>query len=492
MKIQELIDALLVRLHHGSAGVDVTSVVDDSRQVTPGSLFVARPGTTSDGARFIGDAVSRGAAAVLTREPIEVSGQVTVLLADEPAEAGLEASNLLYDYPASRLMLIGITGTNGKTTTAYMIRHLLNAAGRKCGLIGTIEIDTGGAKPQAAELTTPGAIQLTALLAQMLSNGCDTAVMEVSSHALDQGRVEPAMFEVAVFTNLTGDHLDYHGTMDAYAAAKAKLFEGMRCSTRAWLNIDDPYHRRMLAQEPDNAQYFSATNNQRAWIRARVEWSDIRGSMCELFPWNVHALLPLIGRHNVSNMLGALATCSELGLNSTMIKPAIESCPQVPGRLERVNDATDRFDVFVDYAHTDDALANVLTALRPVTKNRLRVVFGCGGDRDRTKRPRMAKIACELADDVVITSDNPRTENPAAIIDDIVAGVPESNRDTVVIEPDRDAAIRLAINAAEPGDVVLIAGKGHEDYQIIGTVKHHFDDREQAAAALADRFARVV
>jgi UDP-N-acetylmuramoyl-L-alanyl-D-glutamate--2,6-diaminopimelate ligase len=332
---------------------------------------------------------------------------------------------------------------------------------------------------------------MISLLAEMVANGCDAAVMEVSSHAMDQGRVAGLDFDAAVFTNLTGDHLDYHGTMDAYAAAKAKLFESLRPCAKAIVNADDPAGRRMLRDTTARKLTFGVSES--ADCRIALHRATARSIDCTYTgPWGaIDVTVPLPGKHNAANLAGALLTMHALGFNVSELAEAVDQCPPVPGRLEPVPGSAD-FDVLVDYAHTDDALANVLTALRPMTKNRLRVVFGCGGDRDKTKRPRMAKIACELADDVVFTSDNPRTESPEQIIDDIVAGVPESKRESVVVEPDRGAAIRLVINAAGPGDVVLIAGKGHEDYQILGAVKHHFDDREQAAAALADRFARVV
>jgi len=491
MKISQLIETLPVRLHRGRADTNITAVVDDSRQATPGCLFVARPGTTDDGTRFIADAIQRGAVAVLTHEPVEVDEEITVLLTDDVPATALELANRLHDHPADKLSLIAVTGTNGKTTTAFMIRHLLNTVGKRCGMIGTIEIDTGGAKPQAAELTTPGAIQLTALLAEMVAHGCDACVMEVSSHALDQNRVDPALFDVAIFTNLTGDHLDYHGSMDAYADAKARLFEHLRSDARAVLNADDPAVARMMrdCQAPQLTFGFENTPD----CHIALHEATAQSVECTFAgPWGeLHVTAPLPGRHNAANLAAALTALHALDLDVMQLQAAVASCPAVPGRLQPVTEPGDDFTVLVDYAHTDDALANVLTALRPVTSHRLRVVFGCGGDRDKTKRPRMANTACQLGDDVVITSDNPRTEDPASILDDILAGVPESMRDSVVVEPDRAAAIRHVIDTAEAGDVILIAGKGHEDYQILGTTKHHFDDREQAAAALADRLTRT-
>jgi UDP-N-acetylmuramoyl-L-alanyl-D-glutamate--2,6-diaminopimelate ligase len=311
--------------------------------------------------------------------------------------------------------------------------------------------------------------------------------MEVSSHALDQRRVEPLRFEAGVFTNLTGDHLDYHGTMEAYAAAKARLFESLPAEAAAVVNADDEAADRMLQGCGARVLRY-AFEDDAADCRAAVTYATARGTGCAFTgPWGeLEASLPVIGRHNVANMAAALTALHGLGVDVTGLGEAVAACPPVPGRLEPVRpESRDApFDVLVDYAHTDDALANVLQALRPVTRNRLRVLFGCGGDRDPSKRPRMAAAACEWADELVITSDNPRTEDPEAIIDHIVAGVPAEQRDRVRIEPDRAEAIRRAVAEAEADDVVLIAGKGHEDYQIVGTERIDFDDRVEARRAL--------
>lgn len=476
-----------IRLERGDPARGIDSIVDDSRRVSPGIMFVARAGHDADGKRFVDDAVRRGAVAVLADSDIE-TGDAALLLTDEPGPVGLELARHLHGDPASKITLIGVTGTNGKTTTAHMVRHLLNAADVRCGLIGTIEIDDGSDAPQTAELTTPGAIELTALLARMVANGCTACVMEVSSHALDQGRVDPSMFSAAVFTNLTGDHLDYHGSMEAYALAKARLFVGLNADASAIINADDPNAELFIdAADEAGARVVTYGLSGEPNLFARVIQSRAGGMRLRMHgprdTWE--ATLPMIGQHNASNLLAAIgAAWHGAKVNAGERPLAVALCPPVPGRLERIGDGSTGFEVFVDYAHTDDALDNVLTAVRPVTSGRLRVLFGCGGDRDATKRPRMARVACELADDVVITSDNPRTENPESIIGDIVAGVPDT-MPAVVVEPDRAKAIERIIASAQLGDVVVIAGKGHEDYQIIGTTKYHFDDREIAAAALS-------
>jgi len=499
MELQQLLQALPIR-RAGTAKtgeraphITITAVTDDSRRVTPGSVFVARRGTSTDGARYIAEAAGRGAAAVLTdaqgagaAAPPGDGGPV-VLIADDPARLGVELANRLRGWPATKLTTIAVTGTNGKTTTVHMIRHLLSAAGRRCGLIGTIEIDDGrDCRP--SDLTTPGALEVIDHLARMVEHGCKACVMEASSHALDQGRVDPSLFSAAVFTNLSGDHLDYHGDMATYAAAKARLFEGLGPTSVAVINADDPSARRMSGGCRGIVRRYTLGVAAMAECRATVLETSARATRCRLDgPWGrLHVALPLVGSHNVANLAAAATTVSALGVDLLSIADAVEALPPVPGRLERVTlrGAAPPFEVLVDYAHTPDALANVLRALRPLTRGRLRVLFGCGGDRDATKRPRMAAVACELADAVTITSDNPRTEDPQQIIAQIVAGVGKADRGRVRIEADRASAIRQVIDEADAGDVVLIAGKGHEDYQIIGTEKRPFDDRAVARRVL--------
>lgn len=495
MKIAELIDGLPVQLARGAQASEIAEVVEDSRQVVPGCLFIARGGTKTDGRRFIDDAIARGAAAVLTDDASAVGSTCAALLARDVAQAAAQIAERFHGHPSSQLKLIGITGTNGKTTTTYLVRHLLRSAGIRCGLIGTVEIDDGShAVP--AELTTPPAIALSRLVRQMVANDCGACVMETSSHALHQKRTAGLNFHIGVFTNITGDHLDYHLTMDAYLAAKAILFESLPVSGFAIVNGDDPAWERMAQRtraklircslQDESADWFARVGNQ-SLNAIEVEFKATADFMaCQL---------PLIGRHNVMNALQALAVCSALGISNDVLAQSIATCKAPPGRLEPVTKSDDPFAVLVDYAHTDDALENVLRALRPILSangsGRLRVVFGCGGDRDRTKRPRMANIACKYADDVIITSDNPRTEDPHAIIEEIRTGIPPHKLGNVICIPDRKAAIETAIERTGDGDIVLIAGKGHEDYQIVGTVKRPFDDRKIAAAALANRLSGV-
>lgn len=475
---------------------EIVGLAEDSRAVTPGVLFIARAGTKQDGRAFVADAIARGAAAVLTEgEGAEArasgSGEAPVALlasADVPL-ASARIAERFFGNPSRALDLVGITGTNGKTTTAYLVQQFVKATGKRCGLIGTVAIDDG-LHSRSATLTTPDAISLSRALRQMVTNGCSACVMEASSHALVQKRTAGLEFAVGIFTNLTGDHLDYHGSMEAYAAAKAILFTGLSSTSTAIVNSDDPASVEMLRE-----------------CRARVIRCSIRDPAAECFahldalgpgfvsarwttPWGVKLIrLPLTGLHNLMNAMQAAAGAWALGVAGEAIDAALERCTAPPGRLEPVTTADDPFAVLVDYAHTDDALDNVLRALRALVppEGRLRVVFGCGGDRDRTKRPRMAAIACRHADEVIVTSDNPRTEDPAQIVEEILAGVPADRRDRTQRCVDRGDAIRGAVHSLQPGDVLLIAGKGHEDYQIIGTTRRPFDDREVARTALAER-----
>ncbi len=486
MTIAELIRDLPVELVRGSGRSDVSEIVEDSRCASTGCLFVARAGTTLDGRAFIAEAVAGGAVAVLTDQPASVGPPVVVLAcADVPLAAALLAERFC-GRPSEALTLVGITGTNGKTTTAHLVHQILNRGGVRCGLVGTVRIDDG-AVVTAASLTTPPAIELSRALRAMVDSGCTCAVVEASSHALDQKRTAGLRFDGAVFTNLSGDHLDYHRTFDAYAEAKAILFESIGPEGWAVVNADDPVSERM-SRRCRGRVVTCGLRARDAECRAEVVRETAGG--CEVVfggPWGrLEVALPLIGRHNVANALQAAAVCHLLGLDRSALAAGLSRCAAPPGRLEPVSGADHEFSVLVDYAHTDDALENVLRALRPLVggAGRLRVVFGCGGDRDRSKRPRMAAVAWRYADEVIITSDNPRTEDPQRIVDEVVAGVPRERRGETTCLLDRREAIDRAIERARPGDVVLIAGKGHEDYQIIGTVKRPFDDRRVAAAAV--------
>lgn len=514
MQLDTLIKNLPIKLRSGAGDIDLTGLTDDSRSVRPGNLFIARPGVDGDALRFVPSAIEAGAVAVLLPETEAASETLLDNVAVTYAAKGTAVDQRLcgqlaerfYDQPSRKLKLIGVTGTNGKTTTVTITKHLLDSVGHKTGLIGTVELDTGAATgPTPATLTTPGAIELSRLLAEMVENGCECCVMEVSSHALHQGRADHLRFSAAAFTNLTQDHLDYHGSMPAYADAKAILFESLDRDAFAVLNGDDPFAARM-ARGCHATVVFSAvldhpeeeTPETLAIRRCCAYPLDMTAAASRaefIGPFaRIEATLPMPGTHNLSNAIQALALVRlAVDADPEELRVALEACPAVPGRLEPVGPdwpepATPGARLpatLVDYAHTPDALINVGKSLRELTKGKLITVFGCGGDRDRAKRPLMAKAAQQYADVIILTSDNPRTENPQQILDDAAAGLEQGEATHIVM--DRAEAIRLAIQLAGPDDTVLIAGKGHEDYQIIGTEKHHFDDREQAATALREK-----
>jgi len=511
MRLDQLIAGSNASLVRGRPDLDITGIVEDSRQAAAGCLFIARSGTKDDGRAYIQAAIAAGAAAVLTADPQAIPHGTAALIAADPAEAGATLAERFHNNPSSKLKLVGITGTNGKTTIAFLIHQFLNRAGMTCGLMGTVHIDDGRTTVPA-NLTTPSAIEISTLLAAMVRNGCKACVMESSSHALHQKRTAGLAFKAGVFTNLTGDHLDYHKSMDAYRDAKAILFASLPANGVAVLNADDlasdamaivARARIIRCSTSTSVEAASAESRQgqvgkdvgRADCTARTIQSTIKHTRVAMRgpwgEWNIN--LPLIGGHNVMNALQALATAHALGVPVDSLRETLETCVAPPGRLEPVTTADDPFTVLVDYAHSDDALENVLRSLRPLvmTGASLRVVFGCGGDRDRTKRPRMAAVACRWADDVIITSDNPRTEDPQSIIEMIRAGVPNDRLGQMTSQVDRAAAIALALERAAEGDIILIAGKGHEDYQIIGTTRRPFDDRRIAAAALADSRVRA-
>lgn len=488
----QLIDGLPARLVRGSASTLIESIVEDSRQVGSRSMFVARKGQEADGRRFVPQAVEAGCRCLLSDASVVDSSapDVAVIVPDAGVSiAALAAmiSERFHGHPSRRLRLIGITGTNGKTTTAHLLQQLLQSSGRRCGLLGTVLTDTGRSRAPAS-LTTPSAIDISGLLGEMVDNGCVAAVMEVSSHALHQGRTAALTFAGGVFTNLTGDHLDYHGTEDAYRDAKAMLFAQLGPDAFAVVNVDDPSGAAMAGASRAPVLGTSTTGAD-ASCRCLDVHSSMGGTRAVFEgPWGrLDVTTPLVGPHNLSNALQATAVAHRLGLDGPVLQRGLATCTAPPGRLERVTEPDAPFSVLVDYAHTDDALDNVLAALRPLVpeNGRLRVVFGCGGDRDRSKRPRMARAAWRFADEVIITSDNPRTEDPDAIIADAFAGVPAERTAATQCITDRRAAIELAVDRSSAGDVVLVAGKGHEDYQIVGTERRHFDDREVARDAVS-------
>ncbi len=491
MPTAALLEALPDKTVLGSLPPALAGLAYDSRKVAPGDLFVAVAGFRQDGRRFIADALGRGAAAVVFEGPDVLAGTDTGrVVVPSTRQALARLADTYYGHPSRALTVVGITGTNGKTTTSFLVEALLGARGRATGVIGTIEYRIG-ADRVAASQTTPEAVELQAMLAQMVERGVAGVAMEVSSHALDLFRADGIEFDVAVFTNLTQDHLDFHGTLDAYRQAKARLFRLLAASRKprraAVINADDPSGAAMVAGLDVPVVTFGLGP---AAVRPRRHVSDIDGIRMDVDTpaGSVSIASPLVGEHNVMNLLGAVGVGLSLGMGRAAIADALGGVGAVPGRFERV-EAGQPFLVVVDYAHTPDALERVLRTAGKLCGSgaRLLAVFGCGGDRDRGKRPLMGEIAGRLADRVWVTSDNPRSERPEAIVDEIVAGIPGDRRDRSVAMPDRRAAIRAAIASARPGDVVVIAGKGHEPYQIIGGQVLPFDDRAEARAALTER-----
>jgi UDP-N-acetylmuramoyl-L-alanyl-D-glutamate--2,6-diaminopimelate ligase len=448
--------------------VEISSLAYDNRAVEPGTLFFCVPGFTRDGHEFAPDAIARGAAALVVERPLHLD--VPEVLVPSVRAAMAPAAAAFYGDPTSGLQTVGVTGTNGKTTTAFLVRALLEASGRQTGLLGTVTSVIGGVEHEVLR-TTPEAIDLQRTFAEMLNAGDRACVMEVSSHALHLHRADAIHFAAAIFTNLTQDHLDFHETMEEYYAAKRRLFTDLE-PAHAIVNADDPYGARLAAELGGSAITFALDHD--ASYRAGAVETGLDGSRFTVTaPDGVFELVsPLTGRFNVSNLLGAFATARALGVDAGVGIEAIAGAGQVPGRFQSVSEGQD-YAVLVDYAHTPDSLENVLNAARPLTQGRLHVVFGCGGDRDRGKRPLMGEIAARLADRVIVTSDNPRSEDPAAIIEEILAG---SGPD-VEHEVDRRIAIDRAMASAAAGDVVVIAGKGHEQGQEFeGGRKIPFDD----------------
>jgi len=483
----------------GNPDVIVTDLTDDSRHVGPGALFVAVKGERVDGHRFVPSALAAGASALVTQQPWAVlqeagkAGQPQVPIArvsDSRQALGVLAGRFFRD-PSSRLCMVGITGTNGKTTTTYLCKGMLETAGRKVGLIGTVAYQIGSDRLPAPH-TTPGAVDLQRLLARMVHAGLDSAVMEVSSHAIALDRTSGVEFDVAVFTNLTQDHLDFHAGMEEYFKTKLRLFTGLTRqgrksrSKRAIVNIDDPYGPSV--RNATSVPVWTYSIEQASDIRAENVRLSLAGTtFTAVTPaGRVTVESRLVGQHNVYNMLAAVGVGLQEGLSSDQIAGGLAAVTHVPGRFERVEAGQD-FAVIVDYAHTEDALSRLLAAAQTLKTGRIITVFGCGGDRDRGKRPKMGRVAALHSDLVFLTSDNPRTEDPLVILGEVEAGIRDARRPAPFryeVIGDRRAAIEAAIQAAHRGDTVLIAGKGHEDYQIIGTTRLTFDDREVAREAI--------
>ncbi|MBN1805473.1 MAG: UDP-N-acetylmuramoyl-L-alanyl-D-glutamate--2,6-diaminopimelate ligase [Sedimentisphaerales bacterium] len=470
------------------ASDNAPNICVDSRTVTAGDIFVAVKGTESDGHDFIDQALENGAKYIVCQQTDQQidNTQQKLITVKNSIEAIALLAQTLRGNPAGQLTNLAVTGTNGKTTVAFLVRSCIAQAGQKCGLLGTVIYDTCSGNTSDAVLTTPDCMTIAAAQQEMLKNGAKYMVIEASSHALSQNRLAGINFKAAAFTNLTGDHLDYHKTEQDYLAAKSMLFSSLSHDAVAVLNKQSPHAASIAKLTQAKILWYAV--NEPADITAQIESMDTSGTVFTLEytaqPSLVHhpssiVKTPLIGLYNVSNCLAATGLCLAAGFDLETIAAGLSALKIIPGRLEKI-DHTGDFSVLLDYAHTDDALKNVLSILKPLCKGRLITVFGCGGDRDKTKRPRMAKVAEQSADLIIVTSDNPRTENPDQIIKDIITGFEFLDAKTIIIEPDRKKAIASAIKTAAKNDIVLIAGKGHETYQIIGKQKFDFSDKQVA------------
>ena len=492
-KLLDLIDGYPMVDVTGTLDRDISSIAYDSRKVEPDGLFVAMPGHHHDGSRFIGQAIEKRVGAFVTEMSLQQIAEAgfenpgaTAIQVDDSRHALAWVSDQFYGCPSDHLDLIGITGTNGKTTLTYLLERIFETAGHSCGVIGSINYRYGGTE-YPAPMTTPEALEINRMLSEMAEQKVDKCCIEVSSHSLALKRARELRFAVGVFTNITRDHLDYHKTFEHYKDSKKILFRDCNIQKQV-INIDDPVGLEIVQESSLETLTTGLDSN-----------SDVTAEDCVLSESGIRFTLktpsgtqsiqsPLLGRHNAYNLLSASAVALAQGISLAHIGQGIQSLERVPGRFEKVQQGQD-FIVAVDYAHTDDALANALKAARTLSANRVIVVFGCGGDRDPGKRKEMGRVALEMSDFTVITSDNPRTEDPAQIIRNISEGIPANRKpnEHYTILPDRREAIDYAINQAQTGDLVLIAGKGHEDYQILNTGKIHFDDREEAQRALKER-----
>lgn len=488
MKLSHLLRDVPVRELRGVADPDITGVTPDSRLVTRGALFVAIPGTAKDGTQFVPQAVEKGAVAVVATEmPAHAERVPTLVLVDDARAALAQIAANFHGRPADRLSLVGVTGTSGKTTTTRMIESVFDAGGEPVGLIGTIEYRAGDER-LTADRTTPDAVVLQEWFAKMVAAGVRHAVMEVSSHALALKRTFGVHFAAAVFTNLSREHFDFHKDFDDYFAAKRILFDQIdRTRRTAVVNIDDEYGRRLAAELGPAVLTFGREGDVRPGPGFSISVEGLRGTV--LTPaGEVRMESSLLGLPNLYNWLGAIGAALIVGIPTAEIEAGIRNLRSVRGRFERVGNTSAGPTVIVDYAHKPDALEKLLHAVREIAgERRIAIVFGCGGDRDRGKRPEMGEIAARLADQVVVTSDNPRSEDPAAIIDQILEGI--RGKEALAIA-DRRAAIEKTIAEAGDSDVIVIAGKGHETYQVTGDQVVHFDDREEAEFALQKRYKK--
>lgn len=479
MRVKDLMPFLSGAQVEGSVDREFTSMTYDSRRVTPGALFVAVPGNRVDGGAFLANAVDRGAPVVICPLDAAAPARVTRIRVPDVREAMARASAAFYGQPSSKLRVIGVTGTNGKTTVAFMVKAMLESSGLRTGLMGTVRYEIGD-RVIPAHRTTPESVDLQGMMSQMVKADCRACVMEVSSHALEQKRVWGIEYDVAIFTNLTQDHLDFHGTMEDYFRSKSRLFAPDWPNPKKQtgvINIDDDYGTR-LAQQSGLAVRMTYGVQKQAELRAvKLELSATGSRFVVETPGRKFACrIPLIGRHNVYNALAAIGAALALDVSVPQIQAALNAMPQIPGRLEPVH-AGQKFGVYVDYAHTDDALQNVLTTLREIAQGRVLVAFGCGGARDTEKRPKMGRVAARLADYTILTSDNPRRESASDICAQIESGYRSVRPDACHVELDRRRAIDQILRMAKPGDLVLIAGKGHETYQEFADTVVPFDDR---------------
>ncbi len=493
MKLKDLLKDLEVKEIRGDLGVDINGIAYDSKAVKTGYLFIAIRGTMTDGHHFIDDAVKKGAACVISEEDQPISAP-HIVVQDSRYALAIVSKNF-FGSPAQKINTIGVTGTNGKTTITYLLESIFISAGVKPGVIGTINYRFAG-QTQKAPITTPQSLDLQAILATMREQGVSHAVIEASSHGIDQHRLTGIDFDGCIFTNISQDHLDYHKTMEDYASAKSRLFHQLLPFSQkenrfVVINIDDPVGQKIIEglnqhRETIKIWAYGVDNQKDTQIHPIHMHLDLEGIKMEVRTpgKRINIESKLIGKHNAYNILASVGTSVALDVPIEKIKEGVEKVKVVPGRMERVENDLDLI-IFVDYAHTADALEKVLNSIKPFSAGRVITVFGCGGDRDQEKRPLMARAAWKNSDLVIVTSDNPRTENPDSIISDIEKGFPQ-DADYIVIT-DRREAIARAVGEVMPGDLLIIAGKGHEDYQIIGTKRVHFDDREVIREALNDR-----
>ena len=492
-KVPQLKSQLDIYSEHPALELEVTGLSTNSQTCQAGDLFLGMPGTKVDGGDFWASAIASGAVAALVSPAAQAKSNINdacVIACDDMVTTAAAIATAFYDQPTSKMQMVGVTGTNGKTTTTHLIEYLLNEATKKTALLGTLYARWPGYSVTATH-TTPFATELQKQLALAVNAGCQFGVMEVSSHALAQKRVLGCQYDVTVFTNLTQDHLDFHKDFADYFEAKALLFSPLYLRGKAIINIDDQYGRKLVERlQPDQVITYSTigqANQADLWADQLVYQLDGVRGILHTPQGEMTFNLPLVGQYNLANMMAAVGTVLQFGLDLEQIAISLSQFPGVPGRVEKVQVSPDQdISVIVDYAHTPDSLENLLKASRPFIPGKMICVFGCGGDRDRTKRPQMGKIAADLADLAIVTSDNPRTEDPQQILQDVVAGIPHNIEHLVI--GDRAQAIKTAILQAKAGDGILIAGKGHEDYQILGTEKIHFDDREEARKALKERF----